>query len=148
MTVVNHIGAFTSVVTSYVGNKTHRPRFIALGVAIIGIGQFICGLPHFFANSDSTYHRSSSPSSSSSYKLNSSLLLCGASLNPNHEDASLSCNSSGESSDDIGSNLSKAWLLILGELITGIGSGPVIPLMITYIDDCVGKAKVSVYVGK
>ncbi|XP_072029650.1 solute carrier organic anion transporter family member 2B1-like [Amphiura filiformis] len=134
VTVVNHIGAFTSIVTSYIGSKTHRPRFIALGVGIIGIGQFTCGLPHFFS------HSSYQPLSSS-LQLNSSSLVCGASLN---ESTEINCNLDVEST---GSNLSKAWLLILGELITGIGSGPVIPLMITYIDDCVGKAKVSVYVG-
>ena len=137
ITVINHIGAFTAVVTSYIGNKTHRPRVIALGVGIIGMGQFICALPHFFTIS-------TNPTISSG--TNSSTLLCGGVDTRWIDEADY--NSTECDLERRGSILSKAWLLILGELITGIGSGPVIPLLITYIDDCVGKVKVSVYVGK
>ena len=138
VTVINHIGAFTAIVTSYIGNKTHRPRAIAIGVEIMGIGQFICALPHFL-----TDPRTSNPLTSSA--INSSLIVCGADA-PSQSimtSQQLECDLRGD-----GAILSNAWLLILGELITGIGSGPVMPLLITYIDDCVGKVKVSVYVGE
>ncbi|XP_072029656.1 solute carrier organic anion transporter family member 1A4-like isoform X2 [Amphiura filiformis] len=134
ITVINHIGAFTAVVTSYIGNKTHRPRCIALGVGIIGMGQFICALPHFFTDSNMP---------TTTTDTNSSTLVCGATLSVVNLQNSTECVLENKK----GSILSKALLLIIGELITGIGSGPVIPLLITYIDDCVGKVKVSVYVG-
>ena len=101
------------------------------------MGQFICALPHFFTESRIP---------TISTDTNSSSLLCGAT----RSDLVVQDQNSTECvlERTKGSILSNALLLIIGELITGIGSGPVIPLLITYIDDCVGKVKVSVYVGK
>ncbi|XP_036889663.1 solute carrier organic anion transporter family member 1B3-like isoform X2 [Sturnira hondurensis] len=126
---------------SYFGSKLHRPRIIGIGCLIMGIGSIICALPHFFMG----YYRYSkdiyiNPSENSTSGLltcftNQSVLLNKTS--PGIERKGLEKESE-----------SYAWLLVLmGNMLRGIGESPIQPLGISYLDDFSKKGDSSLHLG-
>ncbi len=46
--IVNDIAELSFIViVSHFGHKSHRPRWIALGAVVMGVGMLICAIPHF-----------------------------------------------------------------------------------------------------
>lgn len=126
---------------SYFGSKLHRPRIIGIGCLIMGMGSIISALPHFFMG----YYRYSkdiyvNPSENSTSGLltcftNQSVLLNKTS--PGIERKGLEKESE-----------TYAWLLVLvGNMLRGIGESPIHPLGISYLDDFAKKGDSSFHLG-
>uniref|UniRef100_A0A8D0DMA9 Solute carrier organic anion transporter family member n=1 Tax=Salvator merianae TaxID=96440 RepID=A0A8D0DMA9_SALMN len=122
---------------SYLGAKLHRPRVIALGCAVMGLGCFLIALPHFlmgryrYDNSISLLENSSS-----------TIAICLA----NQSKFSMAMeHPSGECKKSSGSLM---WVFVLvGNVIRGIGETPITPLGISYVEDFAKTENSPFYIG-
>ncbi|CAG5116727.1 unnamed protein product, partial [Candidula unifasciata] len=100
---------------SYFGGHGHKPRYLGIGLFVLGLGSFVFTLPHFVTGK---------------YLLeDASELLCEPDSNRTTE-----CNSGSSSS------LSNyKYLFYLGQLLHGAGATPLYTLGATYIDENVSQ---------
>ncbi|KAM5335525.1 LOW QUALITY PROTEIN: solute carrier organic anion transporter family member 1B3-like [Glossophaga mutica] len=126
---------------SYFGSKLHRPRIIGIGCLTMGIGSIVTASPHFFMG----YYRYSkeayiNPSENSTSSLSTCLTNQSVLLNktsPEIEKKGLEKESE-----------TYAWLLVLmGNMLRGIGETPIQPLGISYLDDFAKKGDSSLHLG-
>ena len=111
----------------YFGPRVRRPRWIGLGMALVGVGALVMSLPHFIAQ---PYHYSQS-------NVNK---FCH--LN-NTTGAAHLCDSSIDSS--VSDNL---YVLVMGAMLMSFGSVPLYVLGVACVDDSASKEKSSFYLGK
>uniref|UniRef100_A0A8C0IPL6 Solute carrier organic anion transporter family member n=1 Tax=Chelonoidis abingdonii TaxID=106734 RepID=A0A8C0IPL6_CHEAB len=113
---------------SYFGAKLHRPRIIALGCTVMSFACLLISLPHFLMERYQ-YETALSPLENSS----SSMSMCLI-----NQSASLSMSSSG----------SLMWVFVLvGNIIRGIGETPIMPLVISYVEDFSKTENSPFYIG-
>ena len=128
-------------VVAYFAHSSHRPRVIGVGTIIFGIGQFLCAVPHYVStplDPESVIHGSSNfPSRGIS---GGGLCVSNRSV-PNDTRA---CNGH---SDHQGITLGPIVWLILGRIVTGIGTSCLWAQIMSYLDDGVGKHKLTSYTG-
>ncbi|KAM8744603.1 solute carrier organic anion transporter family member 2A1 [Acanthopagrus schlegelii] len=117
------------VFVSYFGNRVHRPRIIGIGGLLMAVSATILTLPHFISQRyeyDSVLH--------------------------NRHDI---CNLHGNTSDpDCGrdesrrlADTSNMWLFMgFAQLLFGVGSVPIQPFGISYIDDFAGPGNSPLYI--
>ncbi|KAM9358001.1 solute carrier organic anion transporter family member 2A1 [Symphorus nematophorus] len=117
------------VFVSYFGNRVHRPRIIGVGGLLMAVSAIILTLPHFVSQPyeyDSVLH--------------------------NRHDI---CNLQGNTSDpDCGrddtrrlADTNNLWLLMASaQLLFGVGSVPIQPFGISYIDDFAGPRNSPLYI--
>lgn len=118
------------VFVSYFGNRVHRPRVIGIGGLLMAVSAMMLTLPHFLSqpyNKDSVLHK--------------------------HQDICiLQRNSSGLEScgrDETRSlaDTNNLWLLMASaQLLFGVGSVPIQPFGISYIDDFAGPTNSPIYI--
>ncbi|XP_017378434.1 solute carrier organic anion transporter family member 1B1 [Cebus imitator] len=129
------------VFVSYFGSKLHRPKLIGIGCFIMGLGGVLTALPHFFMG---YYRYSKETNINSSKNLTSTLATCL--INP-----ILSLNRT--SPEIVGKGCLKEsgsymWIVVLmGNMLRGIGEAPIAPLGISYIDDFATEGHSSLYLG-
>lgn len=131
----NEIGNTVLIVfVSYFGSRVHRPRFIGCGAIIVCAAGFLMSLPHFIMGP---------------YEYDKSV----ASLLSNVTDI---CQPNGpiKSSDNDQcvegvqkANKNVLFILFLGQILLGIGSVPIQPFGISYIDDFASKRNSPLYIG-
>ena len=110
------------IVISYFGEKGHKPRWIGTAFCIQGIGAFVFALPQFIFGK---------------YQVGSSVELLFE-----------ACNDTLEYVPECSAGNSTAYaLLILGNVIMGIGAAPLFTLGVSYIDDIVFPKWVSIHIG-
>ncbi|KAM9384395.1 solute carrier organic anion transporter family member 2A1 [Pholidichthys leucotaenia] len=118
------------VFVSYFGNRVHRPRIIGIGGLLMALSAMMLTLPHFLSQPydyDSVLHN-------------------------RHDICSPQGNSSSAEScsrDDSRrlSDTNNLWLLMASaQLLFGIGSVPIQPFGISYIDDFAGPANSPLYI--
>nr|XP_014696700.2 solute carrier organic anion transporter family member 4C1 [Equus asinus] len=109
-----------SLFVSFIGERGHKPRWLAFASFMIGLGALVFSLPKFF---------------SGKYELGSLL-----------EDTCLTRNRTGctSSSSSLSSYL---YVFILGQLLLGTGGTPLYTLGTAFIDDSVPTHKSSLYIG-
>ncbi|XP_026201517.1 solute carrier organic anion transporter family member 2A1 [Anabas testudineus] len=118
------------VFVSYFGNRVHRPRVIGVGGLLMAISAMILTLPHFLSQ---RYEYSSV-------------------LHNRHDICNLHLNSSAPEScgrDDSRrlADTNKLWLLMASaQLLFGVGSVPIQPFGISYIDDFAGSGNSPLYI--
>ncbi|KAK5906586.1 hypothetical protein CesoFtcFv8_004518 [Champsocephalus esox] len=117
------------VFVSYFGNRVHRPRLIGIGGFLMAVSALMLTLPHFV---------------SQPYEYDSV-------LHNRHDICNLQRNSSEESCgrDETRrlADSNKLWLLMAGaQLLFGVGSVPIQPFGISYIDDFAGPGNSSLYI--
>ena len=117
---------------SHFGRKGHRPRIIAVGVLMSGIGFLLCGLPHVMLTP-----YTSAPSGCNATKP----FLDYCSAHPEERDVSCSLEFEKPAFNPV------VWLII-GQILVGIGNVPMRPLGTTYIDDFVRKKETPILLGK
>ncbi|XP_053378274.1 solute carrier organic anion transporter family member 4A1-like [Mercenaria mercenaria] len=119
------IGAILFVLfVSYAGSKGHRPKWIAVGCAIMGVGSVIFSLSHFIA--DQYDYRAVGETANISY-------VCDpARANTCLQDSSSS---------------SYLYLFMLGQAIHGIGFTPMFTLGTAYVDDNAKSESTAVHLG-
>ena len=125
------MGSLIAVVfVSYLGSNRHIPKWIGVGVILMGIGSLMFALPHIVAPKYT--------------------LLTGMSVNSTQENV---CSRSHDGlSDDrcvekISGHFGYVVLLIAAQVLIGTGGTPILTLGITYIDNHVVKENSPVYLG-
>lgn len=123
-------GSLVSVIfVSYLGSNRHIPKWIGMGVLVMGIGSLLFALPHIIAPK---------------YTLQS-----GMSINSTDENI---CRGSPEKPgglciDEHSGNGGYVFLLIAAQILIGTGGTPILTLGITYVDNHVAKEKSPAYLG-
>ncbi|KAG1940849.1 solute carrier organic anion transporter family member 2A1 isoform X2 [Pimephales promelas] len=119
------------VFVSYMGSRVHRPLFIGLGGLLMSISAMILALPHFLSQPyvyDSVLHAS------------------------RHEMCDVRVNATGAESCGLEDSrklveTSKFWgVMATAQLLFGIGSVPIQPFGISYIDDFAGAGNSPLYI--
>ena len=146
ITIINDFVSLSLVLfASYFGHGAHRPRWIAVGTILVGIGVFLFTMPHFTTDplSEVLYQDDVGSGICSSDSTDSSTTAAQPSQNESSNNPTFS-NGCGTTSSGLG----QIWWIIVGQVIVGIGSAPLYPLVTTYIDDAVGKRRLVSYMGE
>ncbi|XP_062412166.1 solute carrier organic anion transporter family member 2A1 [Sardina pilchardus] len=119
------------VFVSYLGSRVHRPRFIGFGSLLMSVSALILALPHFLSQPyeyDTVMHADRRD-------------LCVPRLN------SSSVDTCGQDDAKRLVDTSSLWLLMAtAQLLFGIGSVPIQPFGISYIDDFAGPGNSPLYI--
>nr|XP_042704873.1 solute carrier organic anion transporter family member 1A2 isoform X2 [Chrysemys picta bellii] len=122
---------------SYFGAKLHRPRIIALGCTVMCFGCLLISLPHFLMERYQ-YETALSPLENSSSSM--SVCLINQSQSFKHMEKQ-----SAECEQKSGSLM---WVFVLvGNIIRGIGETPIMPLVISYVEDFSKAENSPFYIG-
>ncbi|KAK2872930.1 hypothetical protein Q8A67_022827 [Cirrhinus molitorella] len=132
----NEVGNTVLIVfVSFFGSRVHRPRCIGIGAMIASVGVFLIALPHFISE---PYTYTDFNSNTRSNRLG----LCQSLSSFPEEESNQTCNQ--EKTD---SHLGVYPILLLGQLLLGIGGVPIQPFGISYIDDYAEKRNSPFYLG-
>ncbi|XP_039249846.2 solute carrier organic anion transporter family member 4A1-like [Styela clava] len=130
---------------SYIGGRGHKPRWISIGVLMLGLGSLILALPRFligpYQYEGSVYSKISKDETNG---------LCQQRL-----DGNVPNDSNNDVMDDLcdGSHLNDVYLkqmkyvFMLGQFFNGIGNTPLGVLAVTFIDENVDKRVYPIYIG-
>ncbi|NXW09670.1 SO4C1 protein, partial [Fregetta grallaria] len=114
-----------SLFVSFIGERGHKPRWLAFSAFMLGLGSLIFSLPHF---SSGKYHYGA--------KLEDTCQIPGTSS------TNFTCSASTNSSLP-----NYLYVFVLGQLLLGVGGTPLYTLGTAFIDDSVPKHKSSLYIG-
>ncbi|XP_064208843.1 solute carrier organic anion transporter family member 2B1 [Anguilla rostrata] len=125
----NEVGNTVLIVfVSFLGSRVHRPRFIGAGGIIAGLAGLLLALPHFL----------SGPYKYSNIDNTTELCLIGSSP---HKEPQNCTQREGQDHQAV------LPIMLLGQLLLGIGCVPIQPFGISYIDDYAGKNNSPLYLG-
>lgn len=112
---------------SYFGGLGRKPRYLGIGVLVIGIGSFVFALPHFLSGK---YNYVTTHNVCTGNPVNgSSLLVCTPETSIN--------------------SLSQyKYMFFFGQLLHGAGASPLYTLGVTYLDENLSVRTSPVYIGK
>ncbi|KAL3221320.1 hypothetical protein MRX96_050264 [Rhipicephalus microplus] len=110
----------TMLPVAFLATKRNKPRFIGYGVAMLGLGNLIVAMAHFLAPG---------------YRLSAS----GTDLCP-MTGFSSSCTKTG-------SIRNYRFILMAGQLISGLGATPINTVTIAYLDENLPRRQSSLYIG-
>ncbi|XP_054930402.2 solute carrier organic anion transporter family member 4A1-like [Dermacentor andersoni] len=110
----------TMLPVAFLATQRNKPLFIGYGIATMGLGNLVVAMVHFL---------------SPSYQLSSA----GSDLCP-MTDVGSSCTKSG-------SIRNFRYMLMIGQLISGLGATPINTVTIAYLDENLPKRKSSLYIG-
>ncbi|XP_043943748.1 solute carrier organic anion transporter family member 1A2-like [Protopterus annectens] len=129
---------------SYFGARLHRPKGIAAGSFVMAAGCFIMAMPHFLMG----HYKYETAKVARVFNESSGIAMC----TPEQSQVSIS-----ESIDSMAGiqrsecekhGGSLMWVVVLiGNLLRGIGETPIIPLGLSYIDDFAKEENSAFYVG-
>uniref|UniRef100_A0A336MXI9 Solute carrier organic anion transporter family member n=1 Tax=Culicoides sonorensis TaxID=179676 RepID=A0A336MXI9_CULSO len=124
------IASFICLVpVTYFGGRlgSSKPKWLGLGVIVMGIGSAVFALPHFIVGQ---YRASSADSNVCLLGSGNGTDNCGTSENGGTENLSWN-----------------VWFFFVAQLLHGAGASPLYTLGVTYIDENVSKKMSSVYLG-
>ncbi|KAM4619812.1 solute carrier organic anion transporter family member 2B1 isoform 2-T3 [Polymixia lowei] len=131
----NEVGNTVLIVfVSFFGSRVHRPRFIGGGALLASGATLLMALPHFLSGPYQYSQHTSSTSDNSSG-------LC-QSENTFTTTANQSC---AQQETSVQQGIYP--LLLLGQLLLGIGTVPIQPFGISYIDDFASRRNSPLYLG-
>ncbi|XP_029303449.1 solute carrier organic anion transporter family member 2B1 isoform X2 [Cottoperca gobio] len=132
----NEVGNTVLIVfVSFLGSRVHRPRFIGGGALLACLASLLMALPHFLGGPyEYTNHISSFGNNSSG--------LC-------QSESTVTTSSPNQSCSQQQSRAQQGMypLLLMGQLLLGIGAVPIQPFGISYIDDYASKKNSPLYLG-
>ncbi|XP_039614852.1 solute carrier organic anion transporter family member 3A1-like isoform X2 [Polypterus senegalus] len=120
------------LLVSYFGGKGHRPRLIGCGGIIMALGSLLCALPEFVSH-QYDYQK---------VKISTSRDTCSIGKPPTDQ------NSAMESCEETQSTNMMYMLMVVAQVLIGIGASSVQPLGVSYMDDHVKKKDSSLYLEK
>ncbi|XP_035732856.1 solute carrier organic anion transporter family member 4A1-like isoform X3 [Vespa mandarinia] len=123
------------VPVSYLGgrSKASKPRYIGVGVLVLGLGSLLFASPHYLVGS----YRGGQQSENICQRVN------------NGSTRSVSCSDINGQADEQQEPYSGMYLIIflMAQLLHGAGAAPFYTLGVTYLDENVSKKMSSVYLG-
>ncbi|KAI7795784.1 solute carrier organic anion transporter family member 2B1 [Triplophysa rosa] len=132
----NEVGNTVLIVfVSFFGSRVHRPRCIGIGALFASLGVFLISLPHFISGE---YDYTGSGSNG----INNSSGLCQSERILPNEASNQTCNQ-----EKANAHLGVYPILLMGQLLLGIGGVPIQPFGISYIDDYSKKRNSPFYLG-
>ncbi|XP_011292793.2 solute carrier organic anion transporter family member 4A1 [Musca domestica] len=142
------IASFLCLVpVTYFGGRmgASKPRIIAWGVVLLGLGSLTFALPHFLVGP----YRATLPTTSTCNSIidgnNTNLQTCDVVITDITSDRDYVADETGDANGD---NLTwTVWLFFAAQLLHGAGASPLFTLGVTYIDENVSKKMSSVYLG-
>ncbi|XP_074388287.1 solute carrier organic anion transporter family member 4C1-like [Zonotrichia albicollis] len=114
-----------SLFVSYLGERGHKPRWLAFSAFMLGLGSLVFSLPHF---------------SSGKYQYGSKIEDTCQTAETTFANATCSASTSSPLRNYL-------YVFILGQLLLGVGGTPLYTLGTSFIDDSVPKHKSSLYIG-
>ncbi|XP_059207470.1 solute carrier organic anion transporter family member 2B1 [Centropristis striata] len=131
----NEVGNTVLIVfVSFLGSRVHRPRFIGGGALLACLASLLMAMPHFLGGAYDYTDRISSPGDNSSG-------LCQS------ESSVTSSSNQSCSQQESPAQQGVYPLLLLGQLLLGIGAVPIQPFGISYIDDFASRKNSPLYLG-
>ncbi|CAK6979171.1 solute carrier organic anion transporter family member 2B1 [Scomber scombrus] len=128
----NEVGNTVLIVfVSFLGSRVHRPRFIGCGALLACLASLLMALPHFLGGQYEYTDRIISSSDNSSGLCQSESSSTGQSCSQQESPGSQNVYP----------------LLLMGQLLLGIGAVPIQPFGISYIDDYASRKNSPLYLG-
>ncbi|MED6285121.1 hypothetical protein CHARACLAT_026106, partial [Characodon lateralis] len=128
----NEVGNTVLIIfVSFFGSRVHRPRYIGGGALLACLASLLMAMPHFLSGKY-TYTDQISFSSDNS----SGLCIVSSSSSSSNQ----TCQEHGNSTQEV-----VYPLLLLGQLLLGIGAVPIQPFGISYIDDYASRTNSPLY---
>ncbi|XP_051004990.1 LOW QUALITY PROTEIN: solute carrier organic anion transporter family member 2B1 [Acomys russatus] len=135
----NEVGNVSLILfVSYFGSRVHRPRMIGCGAILVALAGLLMALPHFISE-PYRYDRSSPEDRSRNF--DSSLCL-PTTVVPASALSNDSCSSHTEAK-----HLTLVAIMFTAQTLLGIGSVPIQPFGISYIDDFAHHCNSPLYLG-
>lgn len=132
----NEVGNTVLIVfVSFLGSRVHRPRFIGGGALLACLASLLMAMPHFLSGQYEYTDRISS-------SIDNSTGLCQSERTLNTSLSNQSCSLQESPAQRV-----VYPLLLLGQLLLGIGAVPIQPFGISYIDDYASKKNSPLYLG-
>ncbi|CAJ1063698.1 solute carrier organic anion transporter family member 2B1 [Xyrichtys novacula] len=132
----NEVGNTVLIVfVSFLGSRVHRPRFIGGGALLACMASLLIAMPHFL---------------SEKYEYTDQMSLSGDNTSGLCQSDNISTTSSTNQSCNLQESPAQQVvypLLLLGQLLLGIGAVPIQPFGISYIDDYASKKNSPLYLG-
>ncbi|XP_065130799.1 solute carrier organic anion transporter family member 1C1-like isoform X1 [Paramisgurnus dabryanus] len=125
-------------VVSYFGAKFHRPKIIGAGALLMAVGTLLMSLPHFLMGRYEYETVASHTNDADNFTLSS---ICS----PNTQNPLQQPVSGCQNGEEEGSPM---WVvLMVGNIIRGIGEATIVPLGISFVDDYARPENSAFYIG-
>ncbi|XP_039524431.1 solute carrier organic anion transporter family member 1C1-like isoform X1 [Pimephales promelas] len=125
-------------VVSYFGAKFHRPKIIGAGVLLMAIGTLIMALPHFIMDRYKYDTAAAHTNDADNFTVRST---CSPDAQNTVQQLVAGCQKGEEES-------SPTWeIVLLGNIIRGIGEANIVPLGMSFIDDYAHPENSAFYIG-
>ncbi|VBB26707.1 unnamed protein product [Acanthocheilonema viteae] len=138
---------------SYFGGRHSKPMVLALGLLLMALGSFIFTMPHNFSDSYTSTYNAHEPTFSKcdfshpSFGARTKYVVLNNSIYSIVSAASAEALRSCPSPGNQPGTFRYVFLFCLGHFLHGIGATPLFTLGVSYIDENVGPALSSLYLG-
>uniref|UniRef100_H3AI55 Major facilitator superfamily (MFS) profile domain-containing protein n=1 Tax=Latimeria chalumnae TaxID=7897 RepID=H3AI55_LATCH len=131
---VHEIGNIVLIVfVSYFGSRVHRPRLIGIGSLLLALGAFLLTLPHYMVGP--YQYAGATQGAHWGWYILSTIKSTLSILDQ-------------QVGNQDGSDMNNIWVvMVIAQLLAGIGTVPIQPFGISYLDDFAEPSNSALYIG-